>query len=80
MSEAEIYEGLTQLFQDLFSDDSIVLNPNMTAADIDGWDSFNHLSVIVAVETQFGIKMTTREIDALKNIGDIVTTIQQKQR
>jgi acyl carrier protein len=78
MNEAEIYEGLTQLFRDLFSNDAIVLTPGTTAADIDGWDSFNHLSVIVAVETQFGIKMTTREIDELKNVGDIVGLILRK--
>jgi len=71
---------MTELFHDLFSDDTIALKPGTTAADIDGWDSFNHLSVIVAVETQFGIKMTTREIDNLKNVGDIVAVIQSKSR
>ena len=78
MTEEKIYEKMTELFHDLFSDDSIVLSAGITAADIEGWDSFNHLSVIVAVETQFGIKMTTREIDNLKNVGDIVTVIREK--
>ena len=79
MTDEEIYNKMTELFRDLFSDDAITLNPGTTAADIEGWDSFNHLSVIVAVETQFGIKMTTREIDNLKNVGDIVAVIQSKK-
>jgi len=49
METAEIYSKLTDLFRELFADDSIVLTPRTTADDIEGWDSFNHISVIVAV-------------------------------
>ena len=59
METAEIYSKLTDLFRELFADDSIVLTPQTTADDIEGWDSFNHISVIVAVETRFGVKMST---------------------
>ncbi len=78
MTEAEIYEQLTELFREIFSDDDIVLKPETTAADIDGWDSFNHISIIVSVETRFGIKMETREIEGLNNIGILVATIEKK--
>jgi acyl carrier protein len=59
----------------LFADDSIVLTENTTAADIDGWDSFNHLSVIVATETEFGIKLTAREMDKMTKVADLVEII-----
>ncbi len=78
MQEDAIYTQLTELFRDLFSDDDIVLTAATTAADIDGWDSFNHISIIVAVETRFGIKMQTREIEGLHNIGAMVTLIRAK--
>ena len=55
MTDAEIYVGLTQLFREMFADDDIVLTPATTAKDIDGWDSFNHLNLIVATETRFGL-------------------------
>jgi len=79
MTEADIYAQLTELFREIFSDDDIVLTPETTAADIDGWDSFNHISIIVAVETKFGIKMETREIEGLNNIGTLVAVIGRKK-
>jgi acyl carrier protein len=78
MNTAEIYRELTELFRELFADDSIVLTPQTTANDIEGWDSFNHISVIVAVETRFGVKMTTSEIEHLADVGALVAAIQGK--
>jgi acyl carrier protein len=75
VTEPEVYAGLNDLFHELFADDDIVLKPQTTAADIDGWDSFNNLNIMVAVETRFGIKMTSTEVEGLKNIGDLVTII-----
>lgn len=78
MDTAAIYQRLTELFRELFADDSIVLTPQTTANDIEGWDSFNHISVIVAVETRFGVKMTTNEIESLANVGALATAIESK--
>jgi acyl carrier protein len=78
MQTDEIYQKLTDLFRELFADDTIVLTPQATADDIDGWDSFTHISVIVAVETRFGVKMTTAEIERLANVGALVAAIESK--
>jgi len=78
METVEIYARLTEIFRDLFADDDIVLTSETTADDIKGWDSFNHISVIVAVETRFGVKMTTSEIEGLSNVGALVAAIQRK--
>jgi acyl carrier protein len=78
MDTAEIYAKLTDIFRERFANDDIVLTPTTTAADIEGWDSFNHLSVIVAVETRFGVKMTTREIENLVDVGALVAAIASK--
>ena len=69
---------MTEIFRELFADDYIVLTPETTADDIDGWDSFNHISVIVAVETRLGVKMTTSEIEGLSNVGALVAAIERK--
>jgi acyl carrier protein len=79
ISEAEIYSELTDLFQELFGDDDIVVGPETTAQDIDGWDSFNHLNVIAGVEQRFGIKMQTKEIEGLTNVGDIAKLVIAKR-
>jgi acyl carrier protein len=80
MTNEQIYAQLTELFRELFADDAIVLSPETTADDIDGWDSFNHISIIVAVETRFGVKMHANEIERLNNVGDLVAAIAAKTR
>lgn len=74
----ETYAALTDLFREVFADDDIVLTPETTAADIEGWDSFTHLSLIVSVETRFGVRIKTTEIDKLRNVGDLVNSILAK--
>ena len=78
MDQAEIYEQLTTIFRNLFDEDTIVLTPETTAADIEGWDSFNHINLIVAVEAKFGIKFKTAELDELHNVGHLATMIERK--
>jgi acyl carrier protein len=80
VTETDVYAGLNELFHELFADEGIVLKPETTANDIDGWDSFNNLNIMVAVETRFGIKMSSSEIEGLKNIGALVDLIMAKSR
>jgi acyl carrier protein len=77
-TEAEIYDGLTEIFQDVFMRDDLVLKPEMTAANVKGWDSFKQIEIIMAAEERFGIQMNTREIDSLRNVGDLVRVIGSK--
>ncbi len=79
MSTAAIYDGLNEIFRDIFGDEAISLGPETTAADIPEWDSFNHINIIVAVESRFGIKFSTVEVEALKNVDDMATLIERKQ-
>lgn len=78
MTEADIYRTLTAIFHDVFDDDSIVLRPDMSAAEIAEWDSLNHLNIIAASEIRFGVKFKNAEIEALQNVGDFVGTIGRK--
>jgi len=78
MNSSQILEQLTDIFHQIFDDDSIVLTPETTAEDISSWDSFEHINIIVAVELHFGIKFQTAETEELRNIGHLVELIQQK--
>jgi len=78
MDEQAIYEKLNGIFRDIFDDDSIVLTPETTAADIPEWDSFNHVNVTVACEAAFGIRFKGSELEELRNVGELVHIIQQK--
>ncbi|MDO6413678.1 acyl carrier protein [Sphingomonas sp. BIUV-7] len=78
MDDQAIMAELTDIFRDLFGDDSIVLAPETMADDVEGWDSIKHISLIVAVEDHWNIKMKTSEIDTLKNVGDLQRVVAAK--
>ena len=79
MMEAEIYAGLTAIFRETFADLTLALRPEMTAADIDGWDSLKMVMIIMAVEERFAIRLRTREMDQLRCVGDFVALIGERQ-
>ena len=78
MSEADIYAALGEIFQDVFLTDDIQLRPELSAKDVPGWDSFKQIDIILAVEEKYGIKLNTRELDSLNNVGDLVRVIAAK--
>jgi acyl carrier protein len=75
---ADIYAQLVTVFHDLFDDETIVLTPELTAADVPEWDSFNHINLIVAVEQRFKIKFQTAELEQLHTVGHLANLIQDK--
>ena len=78
MDIEEVKNRLTDIFRDVFNDPSLVLNENMTADDVEAWDSLSHINMIVAVEKGFGVKFTTRDVRSLKKVGDLIALIKQK--
>ena len=77
-TEAEIYGDLTEIFHDVFMRDDIVLSPALTAKEVQGWDSFKQIEIIMACEEKWGIKFNTRELDSLRNVGDLVRVVAAK--
>jgi acyl carrier protein len=78
MQSEEIYAQLTTIFHDIFDDDALVLTPDLTAAEVPEWDSFNHINLIVAVESRFKITFQTAEIEQLHTVGHLVDLIAAK--
>ena len=78
MVRSIVIARLNGVFQDIFDDPSLQVSDGMTAADVEGWDSLSHINLIVAVEKEFGIRMTTAEVRGLKNVGDFITLISAK--
>ncbi|MCR5595869.1 MAG: acyl carrier protein [Lachnospiraceae bacterium] len=76
MTREEIYEELNEVFRDVFDDESITVDDETTADDIDDWDSLEHINLIAAVEQQFGIKFNMGQIVTMKNVGEMVNYIE----
>ena len=77
--EDTIIAGLTSVFREVFDDDELVLTPDLTANDVDGWDSLAHIRLILSVQKKFGVKFSPIEMNRLKNVGDLIALTKQKQ-
>ena len=75
MNRTEIYAKLTEVFRDVFDDESIELKETTTAADIEDWDSLTHIMLLSAVEDDFGIKFDMKAVQGLKDVGAMVSSI-----
>lgn len=71
MTKDQILATLTNIFRDVFDDESIVLTRETTAADIEEWDSLNQIKLLLACEKAFGIKLKPRDINTLANVGEM---------
>ena len=73
-TEPEIYTALGEIFQDVFQRE-VPLRPDLTARDVQGWDSFKQIEIVIATEERFAIRLTTRELDSLRSVRDLVRVI-----
>jgi acyl carrier protein len=76
-TEPEIYQTLGEIFQDVFLRE-VPMRPELTARDVEGWDSFKQIEIVMAVEERFAIRLTTRELDSLQSVGDLVRVVAAK--
>lgn len=80
MDTKVIYDRLNKVFRDVFDDDSITVGPGTTADDIDDWDSLEHITLINAVEREFGMKFKMGEISSMKNVGEMAGIIAARAK
>ena len=78
MDDAQIYSRLARVFNEVFDDETIELTPQLTAKDVDGWDSLTHIRLMLSVEKAFKIRFTTAEVGKLENVGDLVALIKER--
>lgn len=67
-----------EVFRDVFDDDSLVLTEHMSAVDIEDWDSFMQIRLIVALEKKFAVHFHPKDLDKLTNIGDMICLLNSK--
>ena len=74
----EIETKLQEVFRDVFQDETLAILPEMTAGDVDKWDSITHLIMISKVEEVFNASFRLKELIKLKNVGDLITLLKEK--
>ena len=78
MNRNEIMQKMNAIFVDLFDDNGIVITDETTAADINGWDSLAHITLIAEIEDAFDIKFTMKEVINMKNIGEMIDVVERE--
>lgn len=76
MTEEQIYAELTDIIRDVLMQDELVLTPDLTAKQVEGWDSFKMIEIVMAVESHFRIKVPSKQLDSLEKVGDLVALIK----
>lgn len=78
MSPDEVLEVLTGLLAEIVDDDELELRREMTADEVDDWDSLAHVRFVVDIEARFGLRFEVDEIGAPKNVGELVDLVHSK--
>lgn len=78
MSREEIFEKLNVIFRNNFDDDGITLCDVTSSGDIEDWDSLEQINLVVAIQDEFKVKFNIDEVNAMKNVGEMVDFILEK--
>ena len=77
MDDPQIYARLDEIFRDVFDED-VKVAPELSAKDVDGWDSLTHIRLMLTIEKAFKIKFSTSEIGKMENVSDLVALIKAR--
>ena len=78
MNDPELYAALNAIVRRVLDDETINLTPTTIAEDVDGWDSMNHIFIVVELEAHFDVKFQASEMEDLKNVGELAALIRKK--
>ncbi len=78
MPIAKIITDVNEIFKDVLDDPNIMIVPETTARNVEGWDSLAHIQLVVAIEKHFKIRFTSSEIRGFENVGAMCANIQNK--
>lgn len=78
MERTEIVSKLTTIFRKVFNNDLLILTNALTANDVDHWDSLSHMLLISEIESTFSIKFKLKDLNKMKNVGEMIDIIISK--
>jgi acyl carrier protein len=78
MDKKEVVVSLTSIFRKVFSDDLLELTDELSANDVDRWDSLSHMLLITEIEKCFSITFKLKDLNKMQNVGDMVEIIISK--
>ncbi|WP_372921624.1 acyl carrier protein [Roseovarius sp.] len=80
MDQVKVDDRLMEIFQTVFEDEELRVTASTTAADVEGWDSVAHITLIFAIEEEFGFQFSSSELESVRNVGDLQALVSQRAR
>ena len=76
MDREQVYEKMNQIFKEIFDDDELVITDTTSASDIEEWDSFEQINLLVAIEDVFGLEVSLKKANEMQNVGQMIDYIR----
>tara|TARA_B100000029_G_C17055448_1_gene771123 strand:- start:238 stop:501 length:264 start_codon:yes stop_codon:yes gene_type:complete len=77
LKENQILKKLNKIFRNIFSDQKLKINYKTNSSQIEEWDSLNQIKLILACEKEYKVKLNIRDINNLKNVGQMVSLLKK---
>lgn len=77
MNRPEVHNRLQSIFRNIFDDETIQIHDETTSKDIEGWDSFQQIDLIVAIEDEFHLQVPIKKVNAMANVGEMIDFITE---
>ena len=78
MTREEVFNGVQDIFRDIFDEDDMIIENSTSSDDVEDWDSLNHINLVSAIEKEFKIKFALGELMTLKDVGAMVDLMVEK--
>jgi acyl carrier protein len=78
MSRDQLVSQAQVIFREVLDSPGLVLTDELTAPKVEGWDTLNHVTLVMTLEEQFKVKFTTREVMGWQNVGQMLDCLQTK--
>ena len=78
MLDSDQSEHLIEIFRTMFNMPDLEIRDDLTASDVPGWDSFNHINLIINIEEEFNVRFSNSEVGDLQNVGNLKTLLASK--
>jgi acyl carrier protein len=80
VDDMKIDDRLIEIFRTVFENDDLEVTASTSAADVEGWDSVAHITLIFAIEEEFGFQFSSSELEKARDVGDLQRVVRQRGR
>ena len=76
MSRAEILSKLIDIFRQVLSNPSLIIDMDSNSTTVEGWDSITNMLIIDAIELEFGLEIPIDVIFKAQSVKDLVEYLE----